>query len=293
MIDFLFHLPDLTIFLILSSITMGFSIIAILISKRFIFYRLKYRDNVTIGSISSLIGIMYGVLVGFMALYLIDNNDHASDAVLREASAVANVYRDSQWLKDPFPEQIRAQLEKYINKAITVEWPVMREGKDVDADGDYIIQNISNLMRGYSLSSDADKLITQDILIELKSLYNARHERISMSTSQLSPELWEVILIGTILLIGINYAFRVNFYLHLFAISAFSIMAASMLFLLVTLDRPFQGEFIVEPDALQAVMTFMKTGKESALKSAAHFRHHHIHSFHRAWEPSPSEQALT
>jgi hypothetical protein len=35
-------------------------------------------------------------------------------------------------------------------------------------------------------------------------------------------------------------------------------MAASLLFLLVTLDRPFMGEFIVEPDALQAVLDLMQ-----------------------------------
>lgn len=293
MLDFLYRLSDLSIFLVLTGIAVGVSILSILISKQFIFYRLKYRDNATIASISSLIGIIYGVLAGFMALYLLDNNDHASTAVLKEASAVANVYRESQWLRDPLPGQIEGLMEDYINKVIKVEWPLMREGKDADLGGDEIIQKVSNLMKSYSLNNDQDKLIVPDILTELKSLYNARHERISLSTSQLSPELWEVILVGTILLIGINYAFRVNFYLHLFAISAFAIMAAAMLFLLVTLDRPFQGEFSVQPEALQAVLTFMKTGNEPHLKksSKAFFKRHRTQSFRKHWESNLSAEA--
>lgn len=291
MLDFLYRLSDLSIFLVLSGITVGVSVISILITKRFIFYRLRYRDNATIASISSLIGIIYGVLVGFMALYLLDNNDHASGAVQKEASAVANVYRESQWLHAPLPAQVQAQMEDYINRVVKVEWPLMRSGKDADQGGDEIILDVSNSLQSYSLNSDRDKLIVQDILTELKALYNARHERISLSTSQLSPELWEVILIGTILLIGINYAFRVNFYLHIFAISAFAIMAAAMIFLLVTLDRPFQGEFGVEPSALRAVMIFMKTGKEEHLKSVSggFSKRHHTHSFRRTRETDPSE----
>src|SRR5579872_4471129 len=254
MLNYLYQLSDLSIFMILSFLTISLSVASILLSKRLIFFRLRYRDNTTISSISSLIGIIYGVLVGFIALYLIDNNDRASNAVLQEANAVANIYRDSQWLKVPTQKQIREQLGSYLNKVIHIEWPLMREGKEADLGGDFIIQNISNALKNYPTRKGMDTLIVQDLLTELKTLYNARHERISMSISQLSPELWVVILIGTVLIIGINYAFRVNFYLHLFATSAFAIMAASMLFLLVTLDRPFQGEFSIEPDAFQAVL---------------------------------------
>ena len=212
--DFLFSLSDFKVFLLLAFITISFSLISILFCRRFIFARLRYKDNATIGSISSLIGIIYGVLVAFVALYLLDNNDHASDAVLHEANAVANVYRDSQWMKEPAQSQIRKQLESYIDKVINVEWPEMRTGKDVDDSGDSIIQAVSVILQKYPAVGAGDTLIVQDVLTELKTLYNSRHERITLSYSELSPELWEVILIGTILILGINYAFRVGFYLH-------------------------------------------------------------------------------
>src|SRR5688572_9144979 len=114
MLDYLYTLSNFTIFIVLTLFTIVVSIVSIILSKRFIFYKLRYRDNATIGSISSLIGIIYGVLVGFIALYLIDNNDHASDAVLREANAVANIYRASLWLKDPAQTKIHQALESYV-----------------------------------------------------------------------------------------------------------------------------------------------------------------------------------
>lgn len=292
MLEFLYHLSDLAIFFLLIIMTIAISLFSIILSKRLILTRLRYRDNATIASISSLIGIIYGVLVGFIALYLIDNNDHASDAVLREASAVANVYRESQWLKPPIPAEIHTQMEAYVATVINKEWPLMRDGSDAEEEGDFIIQRVSSLLRNYPIVTETDKIIVQDLLGELKALYNSRHERISLSRAQLSPELWEVVLVGTILIIGINYAFRVNFFLHLFGISAFAIMAASMLFLLVTLDRPFRGEFAIQPDAFWAVQRFMKTGDDSQIKPAAkaNLKHRHIQSFHKDWS-NPLGQA--
>ncbi|HVY53238.1 MAG TPA: hypothetical protein VHA13_01825 [Gammaproteobacteria bacterium] len=258
MLDYLYQLSSFNTFLILIGISIICSVIFVIINRYFLLYKLRYKDNATIGSISSLIGIIYGVLVGFLALYLIDNNDHASDAVRHEANATANIYRESKWLNEPAHKYVHVQLKKYVDNIINVEWPLMKKGKDIDHTGDIIIDDISSHLKNYKIVTQSDAVVMQDILTELKSLNDARRQRIEMSFSQLSPDIWQVILIGTILIVGINYAFRVNFYLHLFAISAFAIMAASMLFLLITLDRPFQGEFTVQPDAFKVVQFFIE-----------------------------------
>lgn len=251
----LYSLSDLTVFLILAGAAISISLVAILVSKRLVFHKLRYKDNSTIGSISGLIGIIYGVLVGFIALYLINNHDSASVAVLKEANAAANIYRASQWLPSPLHTKVLTDLENYITTVIHQEWPLMREFKPViSGQGDAIINDIFNDLKAFATAGNADSAILQNLLTQINALYDARHERITISSSQLSPELWDVILVGTILIIAINYTFRVNFTLHIFAISSFAIMAASMLFLLVTLDRPFQGEFVIEPDALQQVL---------------------------------------
>lgn len=261
MLDFAYKFSNFSIFLLIVAVTTTISLLAIFLNKYFIFYKLRYKDNATIGSISSLIGIIYGVLVGFIALYLIDNNDRASNAAQREANAVANIYRDSLWLKNPFKDDLIQDVEKYLKVTIFKEWPAMNEGKKVDTEGDVIINEISKELSTFTPKTSPENTILGDLITETKELYNARHERINISGAQLSPELWEVILMGTILIIAINYAFRVSFYLHLFAISAFAIMAASMLFLLITLDRPFQGEFMVEANALQSVLDFIQQNK--------------------------------
>jgi hypothetical protein len=58
-------------------------------------------------------------------------------------------------------------------------------------------------------------------------------------------------------MIGINFLFGMNLYMHILTTSASALMASSIIFLLLTLDKPFQGEFVIEPDAFKALLTYI------------------------------------
>ena len=74
MFDFLYHLSNMNVFLLLSGLSIVVSIGTVWLVRRFIPFKLQYDDNPVVGNISALIGIIYGVLAGLMALYLINNN---------------------------------------------------------------------------------------------------------------------------------------------------------------------------------------------------------------------------
>jgi hypothetical protein len=196
-------------------------------------------------------------MVGFICLYLLNNQDRAVNAALDEGTAAANIYRESQWLKDPAKKTLQVELRNYITTVITIEWPAMNAGTVPDPANGFHINKMSEVLMHYPMTTPAETLIVGDLLQEIKQLFKGRQQRIEMSQTTLSVDIWAVILLSTVLIVVINYAFRVRFYLHLFTITTFAIMAASILFLLVTLDRPFQGEFIVEPTALKAVQDIM------------------------------------
>lgn len=258
MFEFVYAYSDLTGFLFFCALTIIFSISIIMLSRHAIFNRLLHDDNVITASVASLIGIIYGVLAGFIAVYLLGFNDHASAAVVNESNAVANIYRDSKWLEQPTQKHIQEYLKLYVNYVIDVEWPEMSKGSSPHGKNHQYINLISEQLHHYKIVTPSDNVIVADLAQEVKSLFNAREERIESSEATLSPEIWFVLILGTILIIVINYAFRVNFYLHLFTTTVFSIMAASIFFLLVELDRPFQGEFAVSPHTMIRVKEIMQ-----------------------------------
>jgi hypothetical protein len=253
------QLSDLAIFILLAGIAIVISIIAIFLVKKTMPLDFRYKDNSVIANTSSLINVLYGVLAGLAALYLINNNGYTSDAVQREASAVANVYRASLYLGGVNKMEIRNDIIKYLQDVINVEWPLMEQGKRIDEAGDEIIDKIYAEIHQSPHVNTSDVMQQLDVLQEVKLLYDARQQRINMSYQQLNPEIWVVVVLGTILTLCINYLFGMNFYLHLFTVSAAALMASSMLFLLVSLDRPFQGEFNIEPDAFRSLLAVIES----------------------------------
>ncbi len=254
MLDLFYNMTDFQVFLLFSLVAIIISTLLVFVLRRFGYLRLWYRDDTALGNVSSLIGIIYGVLAGLTALYLINNISYTADAVQREANAVANIYRDSSWIKQPAKEMMQTQIKNYLHEVIFVEWPLMQHGKTLNTDGDHIITMLSDELIQYGRLEPTEGLIVKDMFDEIKTLYNARHQRIHMSFSQLNMEIWIVILIGSLLIIAINFFLKMSFYLHILAVGATALMVSAMFFLLVTLDRPFQGEFVVQPDALQSIL---------------------------------------
>ena len=266
MLDAIFRLSNLTLFFLLSCASIAISLAAVYVVKRYIPFHVRNQDNTVIGTTASLISVIYGVLAGLSALYLINNNSYASDAVQREANAVADIYRDSQWLKEPERAAIQTQVKSYVVNVIQVEWPLMQLGKQVNNNGDFVIDNITNQLIHYNDLKNSEALLVHDMLDEVRQLYDARQQRIHISYAELSPELWLVILIGTVLTLCINYLFGMNFYLHMVTVSAAALMTSSMIFLLISSDRPFQGEFIIGPDSFQGVLTYIDQSRSLANK---------------------------
>ncbi len=260
--DFLYTLSDVQLLVFLTTVTVLISLVSIFLVRRFVPSHILYKDNEMLGSISALVGVIYGVLAGLMALYLLNNINIASDAVLKEASAVANIYRDTIWLDDPLRTNIQEIVEKYLNQVINVEWPEMSKNKGVSSEGDTIIVNFDDaIITASKTAPQLSLIILRDLLSEVKSLYDARQQRIQLSYSSLEVEIWVVIILGTILTLGINYLFGMNIYLHVISVSAASMMVSAIIFLMITLDRPYQGEFAIDPGPFVSILKQVEAHK--------------------------------
>ena len=74
-------------------------------------------------------GLLFGLLVGFLVADVWSDSARAQQAVDREASALRSV----DLLTDAFPEEtdarMRALIRRHIDEAVTREWPAMAEGE--------------------------------------------------------------------------------------------------------------------------------------------------------------------
>lgn len=257
MFNFIYQFSNLSLFVMLTVFFIVFSLIAIYLVKKYIPLEMRYKDNAVIGNVSALISIIYGVLVGLMALYLINTISATSDSVQREANALADIYRNSKWLDEPAKTNIQNNIRDYIKYVINTEWPLMKKGNNLDLQGNYYMLGVTKELITYNKTHKDQQLFISAILNQVKNFYDARQLRIMLGYSSLSGQIWFVILVGALLTLMINYLYGMHFYFHVATVCAVALMSSAMIFLLLTLDRPFQGEFFIQPQAFIDVLYFI------------------------------------
>jgi hypothetical protein len=73
------------------------------------------------------LGIIFGLLVGFVAVQVWNDFDHAKTAVTNEASALRAIVLLAEHLPDEQKSRLRALVNSHIEEAVQQEWPAMAE----------------------------------------------------------------------------------------------------------------------------------------------------------------------
>jgi hypothetical protein len=73
------------------------------------------------------LGIIFGLLVGFVAVQVWNDFDRAKVAVINEASALRGVVLFSETFPEPVKLQLRRLINRHIDGAVKQEWGAMSE----------------------------------------------------------------------------------------------------------------------------------------------------------------------
>src|SRR6516164_11523387 len=73
------------------------------------------------------LGIIFGLLVGFVAVQAWNDFDRAKTAVSNEASALRAIVLLAEHLPDEQKSRVRALVNSHIEEAVQQEWPAMAE----------------------------------------------------------------------------------------------------------------------------------------------------------------------
>ena len=202
------------------------------------------------------LGILFALLVGFIAVEVWSNFDKAKAAVATEASALRAVVV----LAGTFPEEqktrIYALIDRHIEKAVNEGWPAMAQHR----------ATLSNLPTALTEAlhdtltiepADASQRIAQSEMVKaIRTALDARRQRIVVSESTVGRVKWAGILLqGICTLIAIAMVHSDNRLTCAIAMTLFASGMALSLLLIAAYSRPFTGEISVRPDLLKQVIT--------------------------------------
>ncbi|MDQ2992559.1 MAG: DUF4239 domain-containing protein, partial [Candidatus Eremiobacteraeota bacterium] len=223
----------------------GVSVAAALIIHRFVspaFFEEHYEQA---GFIFAVIGVVYAVLLAFVAIGVWERFDAAESKTYEEANALVDVYRDAGAL--PQKVQIRDALKRYTTLLIEDEWPKLADDKH-SAVADAEIETLSRDVDRIEPKTMGKQDVHNAMLVGLSTALADRSGRISMGATGLNPIVWTVIGCGAIVAVGFSFLFpfkRKRMQILMVGSLAFSI--AIVFYLTTAIDYPFHGDISVQP----------------------------------------------
>jgi hypothetical protein len=84
--------------------------------------------NSTLGDYLQYFGVIYGLLLGLLAVGAYQNHADAEKSVVTEAAGLAALYRDVSGYPDPYRTDLRTLVREYARSTIEDAWPQQRRG---------------------------------------------------------------------------------------------------------------------------------------------------------------------
>jgi hypothetical protein len=203
------------------------------------------------------LGILFALLVGFIAVEVWNNFDKAKLAVATEASALRAVVLLAGNFPDEQKLRIYALIDRHIEESINKEWPAMahRRATLSTLRAKALIEALQDVL-SLKPADESQRTAQPEIMKALETAMDARRQRIVVSQSSVGTVKWAgIVLQALCTLIAIAMVHSDNRLACAIAMTLFATGIALSLLLIAAYSRPFTGEISVKPDLLRQVVT--------------------------------------
>ena len=201
------------------------------------------------------LGILFGLLFGFLAAQVWSDAERAQTAVNREASSL----RAAVLLAGAFPgepqQRLHALIRRHIDDVVTREWPSMRRHRATLTMIPAPLADALGLAFRLAPSNDGQVAAQRELVAALQSALDARRQRIIVSRSTVDWVKWTGLLVeAALVLVAVAIVHSDNRTTAAIAMTIFAAAIAIAVVLIASHNRPYSGQVSVGPDLLLQVL---------------------------------------
>lgn len=208
-------------------------------------FQKKARLNEILGDYLQYFGVIYGLLLGLLAVATYQNHTDVEKAVASEASSLAALYRDISAYPDPDRTELKALIKEYTRSTIEDAWPLQRKGIDP-----WKVNRAAPLHARLALfepQTKGQEALHLTALRQFNDFFEARRQRLFYVSAGIPPVMWLTVFVGAIMNMLLIWAFDLPLRSHLYLGGIISFFTGTMICLIILLDNPFRGEVGVSP----------------------------------------------
>lgn len=255
-IDFLFSLPLWALAIVLNVWLMGFSLASLWALRRWVLPRVHLNTNASLfyaAAVMQSVMVLYGLVAALTAVSVWSRHSHVTDIVSGEATAIASLWRDLGGYPQRERDSMREVLRGYTSQIIQEAWPEQRRGQIPRAGVEWMDRFLAQLLV-FEPISESQKLLHAETLSAFNRMHEARRQRLDAVNSGLPGVMWVVLLPGAMGCLLLSLFFPIEEpHFQAVLVAGLAGFVAMVLFVIISLDRPFHGAMAIPPDSYQLV----------------------------------------
>ena len=222
-------------------------------------FRLANDTNDGVNGFISAMGVLYGLLLGLVAVTSWENLDYVDSLASKEATSIAQLYRDVSTLDEPTKTKLHKDLEDYLHYVIDISWPSHKLGQAPNGETAILSHFLARLSI-YHTRNVEQQIFLAEVFTTFNRLTEDRRLRMhSVDDTGIGSIVWIVVLAGGALTLAGSFLIHLpTLEGHLLMNGLFSLLLGLMIFMLAAIDQPFRGEMGITPSAYVTILNNLK-----------------------------------
>ena len=232
-----------------------FAVVGLLLVRRSVLPRLRIYsgDSEFTGSMMQSVMVFYGLAVALIAVTVFQTYSETEKVVTGEATALNALYRDVTSYPENIRPRLQDELREYTRYVIEEAWPLQQRGQ-VPSGGIERMTRFQALLVSFEPTTEGQKLTHGETLRAYNLLIQSRRQRLDAVGTGLPRVMWAVIIAGAFISLTSSFFFKVeDTRLHLIEVLLLALFIGLVIFMILSLDRPFRGDLGIGADPYQLV----------------------------------------
>ena len=231
-----------------------------IIVHRLIPHALRSLHNDVAGFLLAIVGVIYAVLLAFIAVAVWESYSAADALVQTEANLVDDLYRGTVSLPPNIAHELREDLYAYTEIVVKSEWPELAGRMPMRVTGWHVLDGFHVRLSQFHPGDGSELAAQTSMLRQLNQLYDVRRGRFHAAASNLPEILWWNLLAGAVILVLFSCLFGApRFYMHGVMVILLGASIGLVLMLIVLLDNPFGGSSHVSSEPFESLSRTVET----------------------------------
>ena len=264
LVTFVYSIPDWLLCLIVIVLMAAQAMGGLWLVHRRVPTEARRQYNEIAGFLINVVGVIFAVILAFIAVAVWETSSKAQDVVEAEANEATDILRNAVVYPEAMARRVRAGLRRYLSMVVTEEWKLQQNGA-ISLAAWHTIEDLHNDLLAFTPGTTREAIVHEIVLKHVDDLINARRSRQHLMGSSLNPLIWIVLMVLGLLTIVSCYFIGSHGIGIQMALTGFVGAAiGAMLSLIIAMDYPFRGSLSIEPAPFERVLEDLERSEKRA-----------------------------